>query len=167
MKTTPISLLKGIYFAVLAAGIGACNGKTEIPEQSISLKQAEVLQQEFVQTRAKAINEYLGYEDTRDFWFSLETMEEYIAYVKAEGAAKGYKNMGIQVYFAAYPKNMKDEKVDPGFSTVILVPTTQTSFQHQPDMERRGFFPMPPENNTAKGINALNYGEGGHPPINL
>lgn len=162
MKTTLKSSLKVGCLAIVAFGIYACNGKMEAPEQTISIKQAEVLQQEFVQTRADAINQHLGYEDTRDFWFSIETMEDYIAYVKSEGTAKGYNNMGIRVYFAAYPKNMKEEGADPGYSTVILVPTTQTDTP-----ERQGFFPMAPNNTTASGISALNYSQGGHPPNNI
>ena len=141
--------------------------KTEItpPEQAISIEEAKVLQQEFVRTRAGIINDSLFKDskevDTRDFWFSLETIEQYVAYVKSEGANKGYKDMGIRIFFAAYPKNSRDPRADPGFSTVILAPT-----KGKPPVGN-GFFPMAPIQDPAGGIQALNYSQGGKPPKNL
>ncbi len=131
------------------------------PEQAIDIKIAAQLQQEYVRTRADSINTMLDKVDTRDFWFSLETMEQYIDYVKSEGEKKGYKDMGIRIFYAAYPQDSRDPRADPGYSTVVLVPT-----KGKPSMGN-GFFPMPPVQETAGGINALNYGQGGRPPKNV
>ncbi|MFH6602932.1 hypothetical protein ACEZ3G_05545 [Maribacter algicola] len=128
------------------------------PEQTIDLKLAAQLQQEYVRTRADSINAMLDKVDTRDFWFSLETMEQYIDYVKSEGEKKGYKDMGIRIFYAAYPQDSRDPRADPGYSTVVLVPT-----MGKPRIAN-GFFPVAPIQSTAGGIKALNFGSGGHPP---
>ncbi len=62
--------------AIIAFSFFACSEQTEPPAQTISYEEAKVLEQEFIQTRAKIINEYLGYEDTREFWFSLDTIKK-------------------------------------------------------------------------------------------
>ncbi|WP_273568869.1 hypothetical protein [Maribacter halichondriae] len=130
------------------------------PAQAIDLKVAQELQREFVSTRAGIINDSLKITDTRDFWFSLETMEQYIDYVKSEGQKKEYKDMGIRIFYAAYPKHSSDKRADAGYSTVVLVPTTGK------EMVGNGFFPMAPFQETAGGIKSLNYGHGGRPPTN-
>ena len=133
----------------------------EAPKQTIDIKLATRLQEEYVRTRADSLNAILDKVDTRDFWFSLKTMEDYISYVKAEGSSRGYKDMGIRIFYAAYPEDIKEADTDPGFATVVLVPTTG-----KPRIAN-GFVPMAPIQSTAGGIKALNFGSGGHPPNNV
>ena len=137
-------------------------GETEeLKEHLISYKEAQVLENEYIDVRYAIINDSLFKDskrkDTREFWFSMETMEQYLAYVKREAKDKGYTDLGLRIYFAAYPKDFKDPRGDPGFSTVFIVPTTE---------ERRtaqaGFFPMPPPPPiNVQDIDGLNYAHGG------
>ncbi len=133
----------------------------ELKEHLISYKEAQVLEKEFIDTRYKIINDSLFKDskrkDTREFWFSMEVMEQYIAYVKQEAKNKGYRDLGLRIYFAAYPKNFKDPRGDPGFSTVFIVPTLEENYPLQ-----AGFAPMPlPRPRDAKNISGLNFGHGG------
>lgn len=128
------------------------------PSQTISMEQAKILQQEYVRTRSGIVNKTLGFEDTRDFWFSLDSLEQYIRYVRQESKVRGLEDLGLRIFYAAYPKDGKGQWPDPGFSTVILVPT------HGKPQIGNGFFPMAPVQLGSAGIRAFNYGNGGQPP---
>ena len=147
-----MSLLTVILFS-------ACEKPIAPPEQSISPREANVLEEEYVETRGKIINDTLDIIDRRDFWFSLDSLKQYIAYVEQEAKKRGKKNLGLRVYFAAYPK--EGNYSDPGFSTVFMAPTSRA----ERSGAVKGLFPMPPPpNQNIDSINALNYGTGGIPP---
>lgn len=134
------------------------------PKEAISYKKAKVLEREFIATRGKIINKYMdfeeGQEDTREFWFDLETLKQYIKYVEYESNRLGYDNLGIRIYKGAYPKNSDYE--DAGFSTVILVPTGNKS------VSKGSFLPLNMNtilmNNNLHELQSLNYAHGGKPP---
>lgn len=127
------------------------------PSQTISLDQAQRLQEEYVRTRSEIVNKTLGFEDTRDFWFSLDSVEQYIRYVRSESKKQGLEDLGLRIFYAAYPKESKEEWPNPGFSTVIIVPT-----HGKPDLGN-GFLPSPPVQKTSN-VKAYNYGNAGQPP---
>lgn len=133
----------------------------ELKEHLISYKEAQVLKNEYIDTRYAIINDSLfknsKRKDTREFWFSMETMEQYLAYVKQEAKDKGYTDLGLRIYFAAYPKGFKDPRGDPGFSTIYIWPTIEENHPLQ-----AGFTSMPPSLPIiADSIHGLNYGQGG------
>lgn len=139
----------------------ACEEPIPAPQQSISYEEAGALQLEFLRTRAQILNDSLGFTDTRDFWFSLDTLKQYIEFVEQEASRMGKSNLGIRIYFAAYPENSNYPQ--PGRATVFLVPTAQDADAGL----KRGFFPMPPTDSNIDSIPALNYGHGGQPPNDL
>lgn len=129
-----------------------------IEDQLISISEADSLENDYVMSRYRVINESLGYEDDRNFWFSMTTMENYIAYVKKESDKNGYKNLGLRIYNAAYPKESDKAWPKPGYSTVVIVPTYDEEYP-----ERSGFMPMPPPPPAdAASIKRLNYAHGGN-----
>ena len=136
----------------------ACEEIIDVPTQSISPREANVLEEEYEATRGRIINDSLNIIDRRDFWFSLDTLKQYIEYVEQEAKKQGKKNLGIRVYFAAYPK--EGNYPDPGFATVFMVPTAAASDSGI----KKGLMPIPPQNQNLDSINALNYGTGGIPP---
>ncbi len=144
-----------------AISFSSCEKPISAPEQSISIEEAGRLQVEFIETRAAILNDSLGFTDTRDFWFSLDTLKQYINYVEQEAAEMGKTNLGIRVYFAAYPEN--SEYPQPGRATVFLVPT---SLEEDSSL-KSGFLPIAPVNQNIDSIQALNYGHGGQPPNDL
>jgi hypothetical protein len=112
------------------------------PDKCISVSAAKVLHAKWISTRAVAIAEALGSEDTRDFVYSVDEMQEFLDYVKDESVKLGIDNPGIRIYFAAYSAD------DSNKATVFLAPTIGTD----------GSSP----NNY--GIDPLNVVSGGWPP---
>lgn len=131
------------------------------PKQSIPLEEAEKLTNEFIRTRAGIINDSLDIVDTRDFHFSLKTLKQYIEYVEQEGKKLGREDLGIRIHFAAYPE--RSEYPDPGFSTVVLVPTASVQGQVKP----QGILPVQEQHEVIDSLKALNFGNGGRPPNDL
>lgn len=137
------------------------NGNTSPPEQAISIEKARILETAYEELRAPIINDSLDIVDSREFWFSLETLEQYFRYVKAEGKKLEKSNLGIRVYLGVYP----DEAgyPNPGKTTVFFVPTAE-----EPGSPlRQGFVPIVLENENIEGVDALNFGHAGQPPKDL
>lgn len=91
--------------------------------------------------------------DSKEFWFPLEVIEDYIAYIKDEASKKGYTNLGIKIKMAQYPE---DRIVGPlqkpntkGYQTVCLVPTADSGTSVPGQSAGK------PE---AQGISAMNFG---------
>ncbi len=124
------------------------------PEKCISIEKAKELQQNWCDHRAHHLHKCLGHEDAREFWWSVEELEEYLAYVKEESAKQGIKNPGIRAYFGAYPQ--KTCKHGKGLSTLFLAPTGSKAKSLGKDGE--------PEPNNYD-IAPLNDGGHGHPPF--
>lgn len=147
--------------------IKSCISKTsvekdqlKVPSQAISYSQANILEDEFIKTRANILNDTLGFEDSREFLFSLDSLKQYIAYFEREAKTQGYKDLGIRIYFGAYPESKKYP--DPGKATVFLVPTgnkiqSQGSFNPFLAVYETG-------DDNIESISSLNYGHAGRPP---
>ena len=68
-----------------------------------------------------------GSKDSREYWYSIEDLEGYIAFVKKEAALKNHNVLGIKIKMGQYPINGKfDPRLNPkyaGYQAVYLVPT--------------------------------------------
>ncbi|MDO5981469.1 hypothetical protein [Flavivirga spongiicola] len=164
MKTKSFQKL-AFFLTIMTLFFQSCKEKPqkiEKPEQTIDYKYANHLEEEYKNTRGAIIKKYLEIEDTREFWFELEKLKEYIAYVEQEAETLGYKNLGIRIYNGAYPKDKKYP--DPGYSTVFLVPTGNKI------TSKASFFPISltvVSDNNIQDIPAYNYGQAGRPPQEL
>ena len=130
------------------------------PEKTISVERAKALQQNYVNTRGTILKDTFGYEDTREFHYTLAELEEYIAYVKQEAKKEGYDDLGIRIYFAAYEPTA-DRKF--GLSTVFLAPTGIK------DQQRGTIFNLITKQSSPSNIyeiDPLNDNQGGWPPKN-
>lgn len=99
----------------------------ELKDHLISRKKAKVLQREYVKTRGCVISEILTKErlikgeDSRDFWFSIDLLKEFIFKVEKQAREEGRcKDLGIRIFLGAYPK--EEGYKDPGYSTLFLMP---------------------------------------------
>jgi len=110
------------------------------PKNCIDNTEAMEMREHWVNTRAKAIDNDLGFTDTRDFVWSVEELEEYLAYVKRKSISQGIENPGIRVSLAAYK--------DSNNATLFFSPTIGTLSNS--------------ENNYK--IESFNKGNGGWPP---
>lgn len=124
--------------------------------KKISPEAAKELNQNFIKTRAKAIDVAIGKKDAISSWFSLDDLKEYIAYVESEGKTKGITVNGLRVYFGAYSKNDNN----PGksdLSTVFFVPT-QSKKSLPENVESMA------SHSDITEIDGLNEGQTGYPP---
>ncbi len=91
------------------------------PEKCISVEEAKELQQVWCNTRTPEIDRCIGFEDTREFWWSVEELMEYLKYVKKKSRKMGIDNPGIRMYLGAYPDSKC--KMGKGYATLFLAPT--------------------------------------------
>ena len=124
------------------------------PAKCISVEEARKEQDEWVRTRGKDIREAEGYEDTREFWYSLDELQEYLDYVREKSKEQGVEKPGIRFYLGAYPKT-KEKK---SYTTMFLSPTKEPSG----DSATAGEDSDP--NNYE--IEPMNLTHGGEPPRN-
>ncbi len=120
------------------------------PKKCISVEEAKGLQNNWKNSRGKEIERGQGYEDTREFSFSVEELQEYLDYVKEKSREQGVVNPGIRIYFAAYPKNGPKKS----YSTVFLAPTKDGA-----SLGTEG------ESENNYEIEPLNTVNGGKPPM--
>lgn len=73
-------------------------------------------------TRKPVLEQALGFEDTRVNYYSLETIENYIKYVKQLSEKKGIEFTGINFVSGAYPKEANYGT--PNYQHILLMPTT-------------------------------------------
>ena len=124
------------------------------PKKCISVEEARREQDEWVKTRGKDIREAEGYEDTREFWYSLDELQEYLDYVREKSKEQGVEKPGIRFYLGAYPKT-KEKK---SYTTMFLSPTKKASDDTATSGEDSD-----PNNYEIEPMNII---QGGHPPSN-
>ncbi|NAS30064.1 hypothetical protein GTQ40_03695 [Flavobacteriaceae bacterium R38] len=152
-------LLLGISFLVLYSCQKPID-PIEKPKKTISIKEAKQLQDNYIRTRSVILKDTFGYEDSREVWFSLEELEQYLSYVKQEATKKGYQDLGVRIYFGA---NDPTEKRKFGLSTVFLAPTGKKEYQ------RGSFLNFNYQDDHGENIyeiDPLNRGGVGDPPVN-
>ncbi len=125
------------------------------PAKCIKVEEAKELEKAWCDTRTPEIDKCLGFQDTREFEWSVEELMKYLKYVKRKSKKQGILNPGIRVYFGAYPKEKC--KMDRGYSTVFLAPTGDPVGDHGKGMGR---------NRNNYRIRPFNGGTSGEPPNN-
>jgi hypothetical protein len=138
----------------------------EKPKQLISIEKAKELSNNFTQEvalqrsslqRSSNHANTIEAEDANAIWYSIETLENYIAYIKQEGVNKGYDIDGIRFYFGKYSNSEKDGKA--GHTTLFLTPTGQKRM-----LNVRRIKNVNTISNDITEISAMNYGGMGSPP---
>jgi len=152
MGLMAVITIAALIFAFMFRGPIDTFGVEIIEDQLISFDDAKKLEAEYLRTRHDLITKTLGYEDARDFWFSLKDLKTYIAYIE-ENAPEGSSNLGIRIYNAAYPEGF-DERVKSGYSTVYLVPTALKA------SAGNGFAPpQNGQNHNLTNLKVMDYGQ--------
>ncbi|WP_010522471.1 hypothetical protein [Aquimarina agarivorans] len=161
-----------IAIFINAVAFNSCEDKAreiKAPEGTITLKEAHQLEQRYIKTRHSIINKALGFDgykmqDSREVWFSLERMKEYIKYVEATADKEGYKELGLRFYFGVYP----DTNENIGYTTLFAVPTT-TSIPGGKSHIQSNLVPTSDheKSENMQNAKALNLGGSGHPPKNV
>ncbi|MHA7059778.1 hypothetical protein ACWGOQ_0021300 [Aquimarina sp. M1] len=127
--------------------------KVQRPQKCITENEARELHDNWCKKRGRRLQKKLGFEDAREFHWSVAELEEYLAYVKQESEEQGIKDPGIRIYMGAYSQSKC--KMGKGMSTLFLAPTGSRPGASGKDGGD-------PENNY--DIPAFNRGGTGHPP---
>lgn len=89
------------------------------PKKCITVEEAKELEKNYVDTIEKTLEKSLGCQECREFWWSIEEIEEYIKYVKKKARKKGYKNLGLRFYLGKYGKDQHEHE----HTTMFIAPT--------------------------------------------
>jgi hypothetical protein len=127
-----------------------------IPKQLITKQDAIQLCANFKSSKANVLKTAKGTDDANAIWYSLEELEDYIAYIKSEALAKNYVVDGIRFYLGAYPKDA-NLGVKSEMTTIFLTPTGKKAN----DYTGVGATGSP----DISDIAPMNYGTMGIPPI--
>jgi len=114
------------------------------PAKCIPVVDARQLQDNWVSTRAVEIERGQGSVDTREFYYTVAELQEFLDYVRDQSGKQGIDAPGIRIYFGAYDSVKNDR------ATVFLAPTAGNTSASA---------------NNYK-IEPLNLGQGGWPPYN-
>lgn len=123
----------------------------EKPAKCITVEKARELQKEWKNTRGRAIENSQRYEDTWEFFYTVDELQEYLEFVKEKSLEQGVEKPGIRIYFGAYPNGGPKRS----YSTVFLSPTigASGSLEAAEDFELNNYT-----------IEPLNSVTGGYPP---
>lgn len=133
------------------------------PNQLITKEFAKELNVNYNKKKAGLTAKLAQKEDANAIWYSLEELENYIHYIKTQGAEEGYVVDGIRFYFGVYPEDKKHgEKA--GLTTLFLVPTGKKPATTT--VAKVQSFALVQEQNSSdiQSISPMNYGNIGRPP---
>lgn len=119
--------------------------------QLITPQFATELNRNYINERSSIISAAIGYDDANAIWYSIEELENYLSYVKAEAANMGYVADGMRFYLGVYPKDPRYGD-QAGMTNIFLSPTGYVE----------GGTPGKADIAT---INPMNHGTMGNPPI--
>ncbi|WP_428742624.1 hypothetical protein [Tenacibaculum sp.] len=97
--------------------------KTAKPQNLLMYKEMVAMLEHYDETRKSVLEKALGYEDTRINFYTIETLETYLAYMKKVSEEKGIKLTGINIVSASYPETM--QRGTPNYQTIMFMPTTE------------------------------------------
>ena len=128
------------------------------PNGVISVTQAKALNANWSQYREAAVDSAAKKQgrnkDNRWTHWSIDDIENYIAYSKDQADSLGYEMTGIRVYLGVYGDNAGQTKKN--LTTMFIVPTGKKSNMQASSLINF----MPPPNNDLS-IDPLNDGTGG------
>ncbi|EJG02307.1 hypothetical protein [Flavobacterium sp. F52] len=131
------------------------------PSQLITKEFARQLNSNYNNKRASLVAGKEEKEDANAIWYSLEELENYIHYIKTNGAKDGYNVDGIRFYFGVYPDDEKHgEKA--GLTTLFLVPTGKKA-ENNTQVQSFALI-KEAASSDIESLDPMNYGNIGRPP---
>jgi hypothetical protein len=176
MKTKQIlissTISLGILLTVFSCMLDLESGTTTTPsiqtttfsssleKHLIRTAQAKILEDEYENKNYKIINANRKNPDTREVYYDIDALEDYIKYVKAEAKKKGIEEVGITIAFAQYPNNANFDsrlkKEYQGQQTVFLKAATKSQESYKVGI---GGYNKENENNGVEDIQAFDFGQ--------
>lgn len=94
--------------------------------KKITISKAKKLQKKWWDTRLNVVTNGIKHEDTCQFQYSLEELQNYLDEVKRKSLEQGVDSPGINIWLGAY-----DETIDkPSLTTVFLTPTKRVNAEN-------------------------------------
>ncbi|MFC6268047.1 hypothetical protein [Frigoriflavimonas asaccharolytica] len=154
-----------VYSCMLNIGVGGETGTTTsivslLSEHLLSPAKAQILSNEYTQNNYQKVNVGKPQAETKEVFYDLEVLEDYIKYVKKEAKKEGINNVGITIAFGQYPKNeifdarLKNEY--KGQQTVYLKATVDPAMQG--NKVGKGGAEQEKTNGSLDKISALDFG---------
>ncbi|WP_289659553.1 hypothetical protein [Flavobacterium panacagri] len=132
------------------------------PSQLITKEFARQLNVNYNNKKASLTAKKAEKEDANAIWYSLEELENYIHYIKTNGAKDGYNVDGIRFYFGVYPEDEKHgEKA--GLTTLFLVPTGKKIEKSTAKIQSFALVQQA-SSDDIQSLEPMNYGNIGRPP---
>lgn len=114
----------------------------------ITTKEAQVLCENFINTKSPELDKITGKEDANNIWFSIEDLENFLTTAREQLNAEGKSIDGVRVYLGSYPENY-EEKNKANMTTVFMVATSENeeglSIDYQGVVMNRGLSGEPPK----------------------
>jgi hypothetical protein len=137
--------------------------KTVKPKQLITKEFAKLLNENYNKTRLPLINLAIKKEDANAIWFSIDVLENYIKYIKAEATKQKFQIDGIRFHFGAYPVDKKYEEKS-GLTTLFLAPTATKKIKVTAASKEVTTVEKSLKQQESFDVAPLNYGSIGNPP---
>ena len=130
------------------------------PNGVITPAQATALDANWTKSRKRAVDSVAGRPDNRSSWWSLEDLQNYLAYAENQAGELGYEMNGIRVYLGVYQGDASNGKAD--YTTMFIVPTGRSL--HSGANFNLLNFTMQSDKGDIPGGDGMNDGEPGDPP---
>jgi hypothetical protein len=120
-----IGALLTYYLCPRADNMHITDAKTPIPKDTISVVEAKIYSKNWEKHNPTEIDSTIEVKGTRkvnrSVYWSLQEVNEYLAYAKAKSDTLGYDMTGIRVYLGNYGENVNPAKNNR--NTMFIVPT--------------------------------------------
>lgn len=124
---------------------------------------------EYRDNQFKFSTENLGFEDARSIWFDLPTLKNFIAEVENQAKLDNPEltdaDLGVRMYFGAYPDNLPDGIVPEEYKkrhTLVMIPTkkenTEDGETYNQDFHSEGSSATARFALSTQAVLALNHG---------
>ena len=134
-----------------------------IPKDTITVAQAKILSKNWEQNNPIEVDSTLEVEGSkkkiRSVWWSLDEVNEYLAYAKAKSDSLGYTMTGVRVYLGNYGKNPNSVKKNR--NTMFIVPTGNKNKSKASSLNL--FLPPTDDDIPAPPLNQGGGGSDGYP----
>ncbi|WP_418604024.1 hypothetical protein [Hwangdonia sp.] len=157
-----IGALATYYFCPRQIDDGIDDIKIVKPKGVITPDQAKTLNNNWTTYRKAAVDSAASKQgrkvDNRSTWWSLDDIENYLAFAKHESDSLGYSMTGIRVYLGVYGENAGQDKKD--YTTMFMVPTAKKGT----DRASMNPFAFQGDEEDCPECSPLNDGGTGYPP---
>ncbi len=107
------------------------------PKKVVSFQEGKELFDNYSKGNYPLINANRKKADSRSYWFSIQELEDYLAFLKKEMGNLDTQKMGIRIYLGTYGEGSEVDGQDvSGYQTIFLYPEEKATFHFQETSEK-------------------------------